>query len=447
MTVAFLAALALVQAAPIGSALGAGVELVYESGGVAQAPWVYDSVRVVARESFDRCVVTHRRSQPARESCVRGDTLFERGESNSYRAVRPIGPNMQLDVHTAAGSTLHYTTQALGVERVAGGLEVASLTTTIITRNASGTVTRRLRERYATALLTAVWGVFEEPDESGGWRTGAEFSLVDVRRPATAPDTGTAPPLSPTGASAQHVPIPATEQQWAALWERVNENPWYLGGLGREAGSAIVVAAVRTRPNGYLWAAMAGTICSVDAPTRMALTGSARLQEFGAARTCFERIDAALPVAPASPELDYVRSSLILSLAEVLLEAGELGPADSLAALELERGIGRAASSAGDIEYRMNQVRGRVALRRGRRHEAIEFLQRAGETRGSPVLVSFGPQLVLARELLEAAEVAPVRQFLSTLHRFWIGPDAEAFIADAIATIDSGAIPDGPRWR
>jgi hypothetical protein len=257
MTVAFLAVLAVVQAVPIGSALSAGVELVYASGGVAQAPWVYDSVRVVAREGFDRCVVTHRRSQPARESCVRGDTLFERSESNSYRAVRPIGPNMQLDVHTAAGNTLHYTTQALGWERVAGGLEVASLATTI-TRNANGTVTRRLRERYAPALLTAVRGVFEAPDESGGWRAGAEFSLVDVRRPATAPDT-TAPLLSRAGTSAQQVPVPATEQEWAALWERVNENPWYLGGLGRDAGSAIVVAAVRTRPNGYLWAAMSSS--------------------------------------------------------------------------------------------------------------------------------------------------------------------------------------------
>jgi hypothetical protein len=85
----FIVGLALVgQAAPIGSALSEGMELVYESRGAAQEPWVYDSVRVVERPNFDRCIITGRRSQPARESCVRGDTLFERGEADGYRAVR-----------------------------------------------------------------------------------------------------------------------------------------------------------------------------------------------------------------------------------------------------------------------------------------------------------------------------------------------------------------------
>lgn len=187
MTVVFLVGLAVAQAAPIGSALREGTELVYESRGVAQAPWVYDSVRVVPRQDFDRCIITQRRSQAARESCVRADTLFERSESNTYRAVRPISPNMQLDVRTATGDILHYTTQEVEIERVAEGLEVAVLSTTIVTRNPSGTVTRRLRERYAPALLTAVWGVFEEPDESGGWTSVLEFSLIDVRSPVASP--------------------------------------------------------------------------------------------------------------------------------------------------------------------------------------------------------------------------------------------------------------------
>jgi hypothetical protein len=177
----FLVGLAMVQAAPIGSALSEGIELVYESRGVAQAPWVYDSIRVVERQEFDRCIVTRRRSQPARESCVRGDTLFERSESDTYRAVRPVGPNMQFDVHTAAGAILHYRTGELEMERLAGGQEIPSLSTTIITKDPGGTVTRQLRERYAPALLTATWGVFEEPDETGGWRTVLEFSLIDVR--------------------------------------------------------------------------------------------------------------------------------------------------------------------------------------------------------------------------------------------------------------------------
>jgi hypothetical protein len=253
--------------------------------------------------------------------------------------------------------------------------------------------------------------------------------------------------LVPAGVSAQIVSVPTTEQEWAQLWYRVNENPYYLGGLGRETGAAIVTAAVRSRRNGYLWAAFAGTICTVDGPTRLTLTGSARLAEFSAARTCFERIQAALPDTESSAELDYVRSALTLSLAEVLVEVGALELADSLAARELQRGMSRDGGERGNIVYQMNQVRGRIALRRGRRSQAIEFLHRAGETPGSPQLATFGPQLYLARELLEAGEVAAVRQFLSSLRRFWVSPGAEAILADAIAIIDSGRVPDGPRWR
>lgn len=253
--------------------------------------------------------------------------------------------------------------------------------------------------------------------------------------------------LLPATASAQTGAVPTSEHEWTQLWHRVNENPYYLRGLGRDAGAAIVAAAVQTRPDGHVWAALAGTICNVDGPTRLALTDSARVAEFGAARACLERIEAALPDTATSESADYVRSSLTLSLAEVLLEAGALARADSIAAVELERGTDRGGADVGNIVYRMNQVRGRVALRHGRHDEAIRFLHQAGETPGSPQLNSFGPQLYLARELLAAGEVQVVRAFLGGLRRFWIGPDAEAFIVDAMAAIDDGRVPDGPRWR
>jgi hypothetical protein len=198
MRLLLLVGLVAAQAAPIGSALSEGIELVYQSRGVVQTPWVYDSVRVVERRDFDRCVITQRRSQPPRESCVRGDTVFERTQSGTYRAVRPIGPNMQLEVRSASGDILHYTTEEAEIRRLAGGLEVTSLSTSIVTRNSSGTITRRLREHYAPSLLTAVSGTFEEPDESGGWRVVLEFSLIEVRRPGSSPSE--AEPAGSTGA-------------------------------------------------------------------------------------------------------------------------------------------------------------------------------------------------------------------------------------------------------
>lgn len=178
---AWLILLSLVaQLASIGSALDDGVQLIYESGGVAQAPWVFDSVRVAARPTFTRCVVVSRRAQPAREYCARGDTLFE-SAAQEFRATRVIGPNLRLEVRTAAGDVMVFETSR-AEQRSISGTAIDYLPTTIVTRNAAGVVTRRLREEYAPALLTALRGTFEEPDGASGWRVVREFSLAELRR-------------------------------------------------------------------------------------------------------------------------------------------------------------------------------------------------------------------------------------------------------------------------
>ena len=181
MRIALIVQLVLMQEA-IGAALHAGMQLVYESGGTAQAPWVYESVHAVERAGFGRCVGVARQGQAERESCVRGDTLFERQTSGEHTAVRPIGPGMELEFRTSSGSVLHYTTGDVSTRRI-GDRTIAFVATTIVTTNAAGVVTRRLREEYAPALLTALWGVFEQPDGAGGWRTATEFRLVRIEQP------------------------------------------------------------------------------------------------------------------------------------------------------------------------------------------------------------------------------------------------------------------------
>ena len=163
----------------IGSGLADGTRLVYESAGVRQDAWVYDSVRVIERPTFDRCVRVFR---PAgtRESCARGDTLFEPGAGGELVPVRPLGRGMQLAVTVASGNVLHYSTGDASPRRIGDDVEHTVIRTTIVTRDPNGTVVRRLREDYSPALLTAVWGVFEEPDGAGGWTIVREFSLVAV---------------------------------------------------------------------------------------------------------------------------------------------------------------------------------------------------------------------------------------------------------------------------
>jgi len=178
----------------IGSALGDGMQLVYESAGVEQAPWVYDSMRVVERAAFDRCVVVARVGQEPRESCMRGDTLFEQSAAGGHTAVRPIGANMTLTVTAASGNVLEYATEDVRLLRTADGMDLPIVRTTILTRNPAGTIIRRLREDYAPTLLTAARGVFEEPDDDGGWRTTRAFALSVV--PPAEPEPGTSDPSS-----------------------------------------------------------------------------------------------------------------------------------------------------------------------------------------------------------------------------------------------------------
>ena len=177
-----------VQAAEhrVGSALRAGSRLVYGGGAQSQPAWVIDSVR--ADTSFGgraRCTVIWLRVRPepapaeVRTNCVGGDTLFTFDRATqAWRPQRPTGSGVSLDVAQANGSTLRYTTGARGVATI-GDQRIDVVETTVLTVDASGRPTRRLRERFSLAIASAVAGVFEVPDSTaaGGWRETQRFEL------------------------------------------------------------------------------------------------------------------------------------------------------------------------------------------------------------------------------------------------------------------------------
>lgn len=91
--------------------------------------------------------------------------------------------------------------------------------------------------------------------------------------------------------------------------------------------------------------------------------------------------------------------------------------------------------------YYGNAVLGRVLLRKGDVAGAKECLLAAGRSIGEPVLSSFGPNLLLARELLLANEHDVVLQFLEECRDgFW------KFAAERINAweqqIQQGKMPD-----
>ncbi len=167
--------------------LVAGMELVYESNG-AQNPWRVEVVeRNVARGDRTGCLLVRfapggpRRDADERVTCEADGTLYAwDSTAKRWRASRPLRPNDTLELRSA--TTLNRYTTGAEREETIGNLRVRVVETTIVTTDTAGRVVRRLRERYAPALGTATWGVFEVPDASadGGWRVQVEFTLIAV---------------------------------------------------------------------------------------------------------------------------------------------------------------------------------------------------------------------------------------------------------------------------
>ena len=72
-----------------------------------------------------------------------------------------------------------------------------------------------------------------------------------------------------------------------------------------------------------------------------------------------------------------------------------------------------------DAQHQVNIVLGRVALAEADVASAREHLLAAGRVEGSPVLGSFGPNMALAKELLERGERDAVLEYLGLCSRFW----------------------------
>jgi len=175
-----------------GSALTAGTTLTYSSGGREQAPWTVDSIhRGISHGGRDGCTRIFLRMRPdqasatPRVACRGGDTLFAwNATASEWRAERPLGGGMTLRVPQPSGATLNYTTAQVGDTTVSGH-RFAFVRTTIVTSDPEGRAIRRLSERYAVALATALGGVFEVPDSAaaGAWRESQRFDLVRVAIP------------------------------------------------------------------------------------------------------------------------------------------------------------------------------------------------------------------------------------------------------------------------
>ena len=90
-----------------------------------------------------------------------------------------------------------------------------------------------------------------------------------------------------------------------------------------------------------------------------------------------------------------------------------------------------------------NQVLGRIALANGDIAEAKRRLLASADSPGSPQLNSFGPNMQLAKELLEKGERDAVLEYFNLCEKFWKLHNGR--LAAWAETVKSGGIPDfGP---
>lgn len=73
----------------------------------------------------------------------------------------------------------------------------------------------------------------------------------------------------------------------------------------------------------------------------------------------------------------------------------------------------------GNAIHKANLALGRVALRENDLDGATRFLLRAGATPGSPQLNTFGPNMLLAKELFERGETGVLLEYFQLCGRFW----------------------------
>lgn len=150
-----------------------------------------------------------------------------------------------------------------------------------------------------------------------------------------------------------------------------------------------------------------------------------------------------------TPEVDSTRTILMRihslpQLAKSAFDAGEFERAadyaSELLSLSSSTNLREFFRNDGNAVHDGNLVLGRVALENGNVEEAKRHLLASGRTQGSPNLISFGPNMSLARDLLKCGERDVVLEYFELCRTFW-EHDSD-FLNAWTEQVKAGNIPD-----
>jgi hypothetical protein len=123
-------------------------------------------------------------------------------------------------------------------------------------------------------------------------------------------------------------------------------------------------------------------------------------------------------VAEAESEVDVAHAAADIAAAWTDLAEGRLDEAAAVAdgALQAQP---KGGPADGPVTHYANLILGHVCLRRDDEEGAERHLLASGDTTGSPVLGSFGPNMALAHELLERGRTDAVLAYFEKCATFW----------------------------
>lgn len=114
--------------------------------------------------------------------------------------------------------------------------------------------------------------------------------------------------------------------------------------------------------------------------------------------------------------------------------------ATDLLVLDGKYSRGNPTQANGDAVHDGHLVLGRIAVDDGRIGEAKGHLLAAGKSNGSPLLNSFGPNMGLAKDLLEKGEQRAVLDYLESCRKFWTSDNGK--LDEWTKDIQAGRIPN-----
>ncbi len=134
------------------------------------------------------------------------------------------------------------------------------------------------------------------------------------------------------------------------------------------------------------------------------------------------------------------KSFLLDDLAKTAFDAGETNKARMYAEKMLQEAQQQQKDwNRGNDVFFGNLVLGRLALKAGDIEQAKHYLIEAGKTPGSPQLNSFGPNMTLAKELLEKGQTEVVLEYFDLCAKFW---RYQPRLTEWGVAVKQGAIPD-----